>query len=195
MAKEDGPGNDEKGAGKPNDRRRTTILTAGRLWDEGKNLACLDAAAALLEHPIRAAGPITGPNGASVTLNHLTLLGSLDKPAMAREYGSAAIFVSMALYEPFGLAVLEAAQAGCVLVLSDIPTFRELWQDIAVFLDPDQPDALADVLNALMRDPKRRAHLGRLAQARAARFSVERMVEATSNLHHALARTVPQPVA
>ena len=44
------------------------------------------------------------------------------------------IFVSAARYEPFGLAVLEAAQAGCALVLSDIPTFRELWDGAALFV-------------------------------------------------------------
>ena len=47
-----------------------------------------------------------------------------------------AVFVSPALYEPFGLAVLEAAQAGCALVLSDIPTFRELWDGVALFVAP-----------------------------------------------------------
>ena len=44
------------------------------------------------------------------------------------------IFVSVSRYEPFGLAVLEAAHAGCALVLSDIPTFRELWQGAASFV-------------------------------------------------------------
>ncbi len=46
------------------------------------------------------------------------------------------IFVSTSLYEPFGLAVLEAAQAGCPLVLSDIATFRELWDGAAIFFPP-----------------------------------------------------------
>jgi hypothetical protein len=38
--------------------------------------------------------------------------------------------------EPFGLAVLEAAQAGCPLVLSDLPGFRELWDGAALFRRP-----------------------------------------------------------
>ena len=38
----------------------------------------------------------------------------------------AAIFFSPALYEPFGLGVLEAAARGCALVLADIPSFIAL---------------------------------------------------------------------
>ena len=48
----------------------------------------------------------------------------------------AAIFVSSSVYEPFGLAVLEAAGSGAALVLSDIPTFRELWDEAALFAPP-----------------------------------------------------------
>ncbi len=53
---------------------------------------------------------------------------------MATAYAAATVFASMARYEPFGLAVLEAAQAGMRLVLSDIPTFRELWDGAAIFV-------------------------------------------------------------
>ena len=40
-------------------------FTAGRLWDEGKNLAVLDRAAARLPVSVDAAGPLRGPNGAA----------------------------------------------------------------------------------------------------------------------------------
>src|SRR3546814_15067984 len=61
----------------------------------------------------------------------------------------AGIFVSPSLYEPFGLAVLEAAMSGCALLLSDIPTFRELWDGAAVFTPAGDSDALADRLQAM----------------------------------------------
>ncbi|MGE0370718.1 MAG: glycosyltransferase family 4 protein [Gammaproteobacteria bacterium] len=174
---------------------RSRVLTAGRLWDEGKNLACLDAAAARMDAPIRAAGPIAGPNGTAIALPHLALLGPLDEAALAREYAAATIFVSMARYEPFGLAVLEAAQAGCALVLSDIPTFRELWDDAAVFLDPGDPGHVAETLDRMRQSPDRCAQLGALARSRAARFDVDRMVARTWDVHRALTRSIEQPAA
>src|SRR5690606_7562193 len=81
------------------------------------------------------------------------------------------VFVSAATFEPFGLAVLEAAAAGCALVLSDIPTFRELWDGAAQFADPRDPAAFAAAIEALIEDPERRTALGEAAAARAARFT------------------------
>jgi glycosyltransferase involved in cell wall biosynthesis len=62
--------------------------------------------------------------GKRVALTALDCLGRLDDEEIARELGLRPVFVSLARYEPFGLAVLEAAGAGCALVLSDIESFR-----------------------------------------------------------------------
>ena len=101
-------------------QRRRAVLTAGRLWDEGKAVAWLDRAAAGLRVPVLAAGTTRGPDGPTARFDHLQLLGALGPDWLAREYAGATVFASMARYEPFGLAVLEAAQAGMALVLSDI---------------------------------------------------------------------------
>ena len=159
------------------------VLAAGRMWDEGKNIAVLDKAAGALTVPVRAAGPVRGPNGASITVRNLRLLGVLDDVALAQEYARAAMFVSPALYEPFGLAVLEAAQAGVALVLSDIPTFRHLWDGVALFVHPDDHAGLAETLQHLLGDPERRAALGKSAHDRARRYTAERMVAATWSIH------------
>src|SRR6185437_671682 len=55
------------------------VFTASRLWDEGKNVATLDRAAAGFSVPFQAAGPLQGPNGASITLSHLCALGELSQ--------------------------------------------------------------------------------------------------------------------
>ena len=83
------------------------------------------------------------------------------------------MFASLALYEPFGLGVLEAAQAGCALVLSDIPTFRELWDGAAVFVSPHDAAEAARVLDALASDAAERARLARKARARAELYTLQ----------------------
>ena len=155
------------------------VFTAGRLWDEGKGMAVLDAGAGSLSAPVLAAGSLDGPNGAAFAPEHLTALGSLSARAMAEHHAAAAVFVSPALYEPFGLAVLEAAHAGRPLVLSDIPTFRELWDGAATFVRPGEADALAAALQGLLADERARDRLGRAAAARAARFTMDATVEGT----------------
>lgn len=151
------------------------VFTAGRLWDDGKNVAALDRAAARLAAPVLAAGPTQAPHGGSVTLSHVRVLGTLSGPEVAGYLAARPVFASVALYEPFGLAVLEAAQAGCPLVLSDIATFRELWGGAAMFVAPNDDAAVPAALEALLRDPEERARAGAAARERADRYTVAAM--------------------
>ncbi len=167
-------------------------FTAGRLWDEGKNLRALDRAAARLSDsvPVLAAGPTEGPGGARVALDHVRTLGRLGEGEVARRLAERPVFVSAALYEPFGLSVLEAAQAGCALVLSDIPTFRELWDGAAEFVPAGDDRAIAAAIERAARDPGR---LGAAARARAERYTVEAMAAGTAAVHRALLRRAEAP--
>jgi len=162
------------------------IFTAGRLWDRGKNMATLDAAAAGIGVPVHAAGPVQAPHGEVIRLEHLNLLGTLDEAEVGRWLSAKPVFVSPALYEPFGLSVLEAAGAGCPLILADISTFRELWADAAIFVDPRDAAALTRACNDLVGDDFERAVLGRAAQERAQFFTPDAMAAQMANLHRSL---------
>jgi glycosyltransferase involved in cell wall biosynthesis len=94
--------------------------------------------------------------------------------------------VSTAVYEPFGLAVLEAAQAGCALVLSDIATFRELWGGAAIFVPPNDEAAIAQAIAGLMSDPVARAALADAARQRSVRYSAEAMVAGVLEIYEAV---------
>ena len=157
------------------DARAHLAVTAGRLWDEGKDIATLDAAAGLTELPILAVGPTTGPNGSWIELRRLQGIDERAAPEVRSLLASKPIFVTSALYEPFGLAVLEAAQAGCALVLSDIPTFRELWDEAAVFVPVRDAEGFGQALSQLAAAPERRALLGAAARERSQRYTIEAM--------------------
>jgi glycosyltransferase involved in cell wall biosynthesis len=161
-------------------------FTAGRLWDEVKNTATLDAAAALLPFPFLAAGATVAPHGAATEARHLSLLGHIDAASLEARLASRPVFASAATFEPFGLAVLEAAGWGCPLVLSDIPTFRELWDGAAVFVAPTDPPGFAAAIRACIADPERRATLGEAARQRAQRYSAAAMASATAAHYRAL---------
>lgn len=171
------------------------IFGAGRLWDRAKNAAALDRMAARLRLPVQAAGPVVGPHGARFAAANLRLLGCLDEAGMTAELADRPIFVSLALYEPFGLAVLEAASAACALVLSDIPTFRELWEGVALFVDPEDDAAAARAVESLALSPERRRALGTAARARAEGYGVGAMVEGVRAVHRALLASGHREVA
>lgn len=162
-------------------------FTAGRLWDAGKNISTLDLAAEHMTVPLRAAGPMEGPDGHRIALRHARPCGTLDAAGMAKALACAPIFVSASIYEPFGLAVLEAAQAGCPLVLSDIPTFRELWDGVAFFAPPHDAHEFANAVNALANDPALRVRLGIAARGRGRRYRLAAMAQAMAGLYRRLA--------
>jgi glycosyltransferase involved in cell wall biosynthesis len=162
------------------------IFTAGRLWDEGKNFAVIDRVASHLTVPVLAAGSLEGPNGTHVEAAHAKVLGRLSDAEIAQHLSARPIFISMARYEPFGLAVLEAAQMECALVLSDIPTFRELWEGAALFVDPSDESATVEVIDHLLQDPEGRAALGRAARERADAYTVDAMSAGVLNTYHSV---------
>lgn len=166
--------------------RDDIVLCAGRLWDHAKNIAILDAAAEILPLAIHAAGSCDSPDGSTVRFSRLTTLGSLSEAALHNAMSRAAIFASPALYEPFGLSVLEAAQRGMPLVLSDIQTFRELWNGAALFLPANDAAAWAACLHTLLADTAQRHRLGQAARSRSLRYTQQTMVAATIALHDQL---------
>lgn len=134
-------------------RKISLALAAGRLWDEAKNMALLDRVAPDLPWPVAVAGDDIDAEGRRTTFTGCIGLGVLSSAALAEWMTRSSIYVLPARYEPFGLSALEAALARCALVLGDIPSLREVWDDAAVFVDPSDTSALSFELTRLMRDP------------------------------------------
>lgn len=148
------------------------VFAAGRTWDEAKNITALRDVAPFLPWPVMVAGD-GGPVGSRGSVHWL---GRVPASTMVAWYRRAAIYALPARYEPFGLSILEAAAAGCALVLGDIDSLRENWEGTAVFVSPDDREALATAITRLIAEPQRREELGRRAAARARTFTLRNMV-------------------
>jgi glycosyltransferase involved in cell wall biosynthesis len=154
-------------------RKAPFVLAVGRFWDEAKNLAALQRIAGRLTWPVVAVGP-----GAP--------LGSRTEAELEELRASASIFCSPARYEPFGLAPLEAALAGCALVLGDVPSLREVWGDAALFAPPDDDEALLAALRLLVKNAELCEELGVRARRRASRYGADRMAERVEVVYRSL---------
>jgi glycogen synthase len=161
-------------------------LAAGRIWDAGKNIAAVCAAAHRVSWPIYVAGATRGPDGIDRSLPGVHALGHLSGEDLAQWYRRAAIYVAPARYEPFGLSILEAASERCALVLGDIPSLRENWSDAAVFVEPDDVPMLERAVQGLIDDPERRVALAERAWQRATRFTIQRTADEYLRLYEAL---------
>ena len=162
------------------------IFSSGRLWDEAKNVEALSAVAPFLPWPIHLAGDASGPDGTTRELPRVRALGWLRRQVLDACLATAAIYAHPARYEPFGLSPLEAAHAGCALVLGDIPSLREVWGDDAFYAAPEDHDALAAALLALIQDAPLRTSMGARAQRRARAFLPERQARAYLALYDEL---------
>ncbi|HSS39942.1 MAG TPA: glycosyltransferase family 4 protein, partial [Polyangia bacterium] len=165
-------------------RKRPVVLAAGRLWDAGKNIAALAAAAPAVPWPVTVAGDVSiDATSTESPANGVRYLGRLDAAEMTTAYRRAAIYALPARYEPFGLSVLEAAQHGCALVLGDIASLRENWTGAALFVHPDDVEGLGRTIAALISDRRSQRALARRARRRARKFSLRKMCRATLELY------------
>jgi glycosyltransferase involved in cell wall biosynthesis len=154
------------------------VLSAGRLWDEAKNVAALARVAARIQWPVYVAGVATAPGGGTACFPGVRMLGPQDTASLRQWYARAGIYALPARYEPFGLTPVEAGLSECALVLGDIASLREVWGDAALYVDPDDHDGLALTLGELAEDSQMRRVLGARALARARELAPERFVSA-----------------
>lgn len=94
--------------------------------------------------------------------------------SVASWYGRASVYTQPCSYTGSGLGPLEAALAGCALVLGDVPALRETWEGAALFVQPGDPLDLRRALELLLSEPKGLRGLAQRARSRALLFSPER---------------------
>jgi len=161
--------------------KENIVMAAGRVWDEAKNIAALQAVAKDLSWSVCLAGEELNPSRGPASPGERTgvqYLGWLSPVVLNDWLRRASIYALPARYEPFGLSILEAALAGCALVLGDIPSLREIWADSALFVSPNDRDGLRQAIQMLIADDALRQEFGRKARTRATCFTTERMANA-----------------
>ena len=158
------------------DEKQDIIFSMGRLWDSAKNIESLNRVAGDLSWPVIIAGDDTAPGSPNTAVfPNVTYTGKLDHNEVNRWLARASIFAMPARYEPFGLSILEAAHAGCTLVLGDIPSLRENWIGAAFFVEPGNLEALKYTLETLIQRPDLRKKYAERAAIRAKALTTKRM--------------------
>jgi glycosyltransferase involved in cell wall biosynthesis len=99
------------------------------------------------------------------------LLGHVPDGDLAALYHLCEVFCYPSLYEGFGLPILEAMHAGAAVVTSATSSLPEVGGDAAVYVDPQDVDAIQNAIARLLGSPAERTALGERARRQAARFS------------------------
>ena len=186
------------GPGREGERMRATVV-AGRVWDAAKNISLAAVAAqGWPAGPVYLAGDQTSPDsGQHVDAPPpLQALGFLARPALDRLLRASRAYLSPARYDPFGLLPLQAALNGCALLLSDIPSYRELWDGAAVFFQPNDAADLRRAWSRVLDEPGLAADLASRARQRAVeRYSATGMADAYAALYRSVGAALPTAAA
>jgi len=80
-------------------------------------------------------------------LNNHIFQVEVDELQLHDFYQKASVYISTSKLEGFGIPIIESLSAGCRLALTDIPIYREVAQDNAIYYNPDDAD---DMLNKII---------------------------------------------
>ncbi len=158
----------------PKARRLLQAVSIGRGWDEAKGFAVLEGLNAAM--PVTVAGETTleGPGGA----------GALSEEQVLALFRRSSVYVASSVYEPFGLAPLEAALCGCAVVANDIESLREVWGEAAIYFSGARE--LKRLLDRLAEAPAELRCAQLQARRRAMELTAERMVDGYLELYAGL---------
>ncbi|HET7442090.1 MAG TPA: glycosyltransferase family 4 protein [Terriglobales bacterium] len=175
--------------------KEDSVMAVGRIWDAGKQVFLLtqhahpisvcivgsDQAVAAPRIPIRADVKV------AVDQINVALKGPQTEAQLRMLYSRSAIYAATARYEPFGMAALEAAFSRCAIVANDIPSYREIWGDAALYFRANDGGSLAEVIRDLSEDRDLCRNYGNLAYQRAReRFTSKRMIDDYLALYRSL---------
>ncbi|HCQ75922.1 MAG TPA: glycosyltransferase family 1 protein [Leeuwenhoekiella sp.] len=138
---------------------KKTLLTVGSL-DPRKNLTNLIKAFDYLEND-QIILKVVGGGAKNFKVNHLNqiqnnqvyFLGRVSDDELRCLYEEAYAFIFPSFYEGFGIPPLEALNYDCILLGSDIPVFKEIYQNSMIYFDPKRPKAIAEKIDFVFKYP------------------------------------------
>ncbi len=99
-------------------------------------------------------------------------------------YKGATAFVSASLFEGFGLPGVEAMGLGLPLVVSNTEVFNEVYDNGAIYFDPNDPEDIAQKIYLLVSDDKYRQLVANQGFTRAQNFSWENAAKETIEIYN-----------
>jgi len=118
--------------------------------------------------------------------NRLIITGFVPNEDLAVLYQLAEMFVFPSLSEGFGLPGIEAMSAGCPLVCSNIPVFKEIYGEAAVYFDPKKPKDIADKIQFVIHNSEFRIQSIKKGFEQVKKYSWKNLAEQTLEVYKSM---------
>jgi glycosyltransferase involved in cell wall biosynthesis len=171
------------------------VLSVGRLVDASKQVFLLTQQQHPLpvcivgaEHTVPVPRvPIRADVKVATEETSIAIRGAQTDAQLRALYSRAAIYAATARYEPLGMPALEAAFSRCAIIANDVPSYREVWGDAALYFRTNDSASLAEKIRSLSEDRSMRRAYAELSYARAReRFTTKRMIDECLELYRSL---------
>lgn len=119
----------------------------------------------------------------SLEKKDIVFFGYADSQQLANLYTHAQALVFPSLMEGFGLPGLEAMKIGTPVACSDIPVFKEIYQESACYFNPLNVDEMAAKIKKVVGDQKIRNKLIKLGHQQVKKYSWQKMARETLEVY------------
>ncbi len=108
--------------------------------------------------------------------------GFIDNDLLMSFYKHAAANILISQDEGFGFSYLEAASQKTPSLLADIPVFREIAGDAAVYANQNSEEDVARAMQTFLDSPEHRTQIGKSAYKRAATYSRDQFTQSLQTI-------------
>ena len=99
---------------------------------------------------------------------------------------SSQAYIFPSLSEGFGIPGLNAMAAGVPVLASKIPTLQEIYQEAAIYFDPNKPTDIADKINNLLKSTKTKEELIKKGNLQVNKYSWQKMAAETLKVYESI---------
>lgn len=120
----------------------------------------------------------------------VSINGFLETSKLKHLFAQAEVYAFPSLSEGFGIPGLNAMAAGLPLAVSNIPVFREIYADAALYFNPRSTKDIATKINSIVMDKNVQKKLLEKEKTQVAKYSWQKMAKQTLSIYEACGKGI-----
>lgn len=126
--------------------------------------------------------PILDYDKSMLKPNNIIWMGFLNADEVQYALANSDLMVFPSLAESFGLGLVEAMNAGCPIIASDLDYAHDVAGDAAVYFDPNDPFSIASAADKLLKSEENRYKLISLGREKLPQYSYENIANKITSI-------------